>query len=499
MAIEYVKIRNYRSIETLDLTLGNLNALIGGNNAGKSNILRAVDLVIGGVWPSHPFDDRDYYCLDGTRTISITVMFTAPLACDADVRGFCLSFDSIHGVEFVPVDATETPCIWPGGRPKRVSNVMRAEVPLLYIDLDRLAERQLRSTQWTLYGRMLREIEKSVPPGDRAAFAQAVQVALDTHLRPHLEHAQTVIDALVQRQTGLQIDLDFRAVDPLEVLKGVRPFVKDGSLMSDPEDVGAGVQSALTVAVARAYTEIVNEPLTLAIEEPELYLHPHGCRHFYRLLREIAGQGLQVIYTTHSRSFVSAGDFDDLYIVRKATTTGTTVTEGRTYAPPGGVNALRLQSKFNERLNEAFFASAVVLVEGDPDEIACRCALEHLTLDLDRQSISVLSVGGKDEIGPIAQLLLALGIPTFALVDEDPGNPNSAATQASIVAIVGPNRVFLQRPDLEGLFALATKPSRLRAMTIFPAWFANGANVTPQVYVDLCAQVIMLSSPPATP
>jgi predicted ATPase len=32
----------------------------------------------------------------------------------------------------------------------------------------------------------------------------------------------------------------------------------------------------------------------IAIEEPELFLHPHGMRHFYRLLRELASNGIQM-------------------------------------------------------------------------------------------------------------------------------------------------------------------------------------------------------------
>src|SRR5260370_38772195 len=85
----------------------------------------------------------------------------------------------------------------------------------------------------------------------------------------------------------------------------------------DPEECGAGVQSAIALAVAKAYADIVKNPVVLALEEPELYLHPHGCRHFYRLLHEFAGAVLQIIYTTHERSFVNVGDFDSVHIVRK--------------------------------------------------------------------------------------------------------------------------------------------------------------------------------------
>lgn len=41
MTIRRVCIENYRSIENLDFEFSSVNALVGANNSGKSNILRA--------------------------------------------------------------------------------------------------------------------------------------------------------------------------------------------------------------------------------------------------------------------------------------------------------------------------------------------------------------------------------------------------------------------------------------------------------------------------
>jgi hypothetical protein len=56
---------------------------------------------------------------------------------------------------------------------------------------------------------------------------------------------------------------------------------------------------------------------------------------------------------------------------------------------------LKIQSRFNDSLNEMFFARCVILVEGPVDEIACRCALEAEGVELDRESVSVMPLGGK--------------------------------------------------------------------------------------------------------
>lgn len=488
MSIRTIKIENYRSVKSLSFDLGPVNATIGPNNSGKSNILRALNAILGETWPTRPFTEKDLHKYDPNAVIAITVLFDAPLLTDSDVHGFILRYSLQEEVDYLPVDASGNPCTWPGGRIKRVSRDMRNEVALLYLGPEREADKQLRSTPWTLYGRLLKQIEGSIQEQDKSAFVQKVTEAAQDHLRTALDPAQAIIDDFVRRQTGLDVQLDFRLLHPMEVLKNVRPYVLDSSMTHDPEDVGAGVQSALAVAIAKAYADIVRRPLILAIEEPELYLHPHGCRHFYRLLRELSEHGLQIIYTTHERSFVSAGDFKDIHIVRKAAGE-TTVRSGSTLNLGTSQDRLRLQSKFNERLNEVFFASCVVLVEGDPDEIACKCALEAQGLELDRQSISVIALGGNQEIPTVAELLSGLGIPTIALIDGDPGNAQTAALRTRIEEILGPENTFLTSPNLEGLFNLPRKPSRVEAMTFFPSWSTNTASMIPQVYRDLAARI----------
>jgi predicted ATP-dependent endonuclease of OLD family len=483
--IRRIIINNFRSIEHRDIPLGSMNAFIGPNNSGKSNILRALDTVIGDTWPSRPFTDRDFFQHDTTRTIEILVLFDAALQCDQTVHGFRLAYDLAHGVDYNAVDDAGDVLI-AFNRPKRVTNEMRNEVALLYLELDRQSERQLRPSTWTLYGKLLRRIESGLPAADRTAFVTAVSNAITNHLQGHLNPVQQAISDLVQRQTGLGVQLNFRLVDPIEALKGVRPYVIDPPMNSDPDDVGAGVQSAIAIAVAKAYADIARQPLMIAIEEPELFLHPHGMRHFYRLLRELADNGLQVVYATHEQAFVSAGDHEAIHIVRK-TGGQTNVTSGSTIALPAGQAGLQLQSKFNDRLNEAFFASAVVLVEGDCDEIACKCAFDALGVQTDRDSISILGLSGIREIPTVARLLVAFGIPTVALVDEDPGNPNTTAATAQITATIGVANVFQHVPNIETVFGLAHKPSRVDAMTTFPAWFA--ANPVPQVHQDLAARV----------
>ena len=62
MIITKLKIKKYKSIEdmTLEFVKGK-NIIVGQNNCGKSNIISAINLVIGEKYPPKRFDDNFYF------------------------------------------------------------------------------------------------------------------------------------------------------------------------------------------------------------------------------------------------------------------------------------------------------------------------------------------------------------------------------------------------------------------------------------------------------
>ena len=166
--------------------------------------MRALNAVLGETWPTRPFSEKDLHLYNETATIAVTVLFDQPLTCDPDVSGFRLAWSPREETEYVAVDANGDPCTWPRGQLKRVTKQMRNEVSLLYLGLERQAERQLRTTQWTLYGKLLRRIEGAIADTNKERFTGAVRAAVDSYVRGELNPAQGVIDEFVRRQTGLE-------------------------------------------------------------------------------------------------------------------------------------------------------------------------------------------------------------------------------------------------------------------------------------------------------
>ena len=63
-------------------------------------------------------------------------------------------------------------------------------------------------------------------------------------------------------------------------------------------------------------------PIILAIEEPELYIHPQLGKLFYDVLLTFSGKD-QVIYTTHSPRFIDVYEYESIALITKTKVDGT--------------------------------------------------------------------------------------------------------------------------------------------------------------------------------
>jgi putative ATP-dependent endonuclease of OLD family len=488
--IERLIIKNFRSFKELEIKLGQINAFIGPNNAGKSNIMAALKLVLGRTRPSvHLFNDKDFHNYDKSRDIEIEVRFDRYLATSPQVGGyplqvwgFRLEYDG-DNCDYVATNRDGEVLTWPSGKEVHISNEMKDEVLLMYLGLSRQAYQQIKPTQWTIYGKLLRHIEKAIDSSKKKKFKSDIESTYEANVALDLKPVIDSTKEFVKKQTGLDLDFKLSIVDPMETLKNLRPYFRElgATIEFDAEDVGSGTQSALAIAIARTYAQLVRQPIALAIEEPELYLHPHACRHFYQLLLEIAEEGVQIFYTTHERSFVDLMHHQNIHLVRMVSRE-TCVTSGNSLSLSLS-EATKIASKFDSTLNEIFFANRVILTEGPADKIATQHALEKQGINLDKENISVAECGGRGSIKDIATILKHFEIPCHVLIDEDPGNSETQRTIEDLRSLIGNENVFLASPGLERLFSLPSKPSKKDALEIFPQWFQN--NAIPAVYVDL--------------
>ena len=194
----------------------------------------------------------------------------------------------------------------------------------------------------------------------------------------------------------------------------------------------------------------------IAIEEPELFLHPLAQGQFYRLLREMAepdqGEPIQILYATHSGNLLDLEHFDDVCIVRKTVVDGdwtTTVKQGsytqllRTLQEWGvdGATAdsirARLKATFDPSRTAGLFADTVLLVEGPTEELALPTYAQTAGIDLDALNIAVVSAGGETTIPTLLNVFQQLEIPCYVLFDGDAHQPEDHAKAIDVARACG--------------------------------------------------------------
>lgn len=159
--VRSIRIRNFRSVgEPLELAMPERGplVLVGANNAGKSNIVRAVDLLLGEGWPgSFEPSDHDHYGRSRDAVpIEITARVTGVVVPTRD--GGWFEVDAMRW-RFDPDDDRRSAfdLIAADGYERYGFNEARDQCFCMVIGADRRLQYQLSYTsKWTLLSRLMR-------------------------------------------------------------------------------------------------------------------------------------------------------------------------------------------------------------------------------------------------------------------------------------------------------------------------------------------------------
>jgi predicted ATP-dependent endonuclease of OLD family len=465
MRLKTLRVQNFRSLQTLEIELPQVCAIVGPNNSGKSNILEAIRRVLAPEYGprARDFTEDDVYLRDETLDIEIECTFHPPLeykklknADPVKIERFRFVYDRYQigpqaGNRRLDQSALnaegEKPTVMTSyggkGRQPRFEPVLgipqdlRDTVPLIYIGTDRSLKRQLPSAQYSLLRRIFEGInerlndpsqtvkvkgadgnDKDVPRIER--FQYLMSRALDLLRTEEFDKLEAAIKKNALEQLGLDadadtIDLFFTPLSTMDFYKSLDIIIKDHGFSISATEVGEGFQNAIVLAVLRAFEETHRSGAILLIEEPEMFLHPQMQRSLYKTLRKIGGTN-QVIYTTHSPHFVSVPEYKDVLLVRRD--------EGGTYVVQSSLaDDAKRREKFLKELDpersELFFAKRLLLVEGDTEKLALPEYAKALDLDLDRAGATIVEVGGKRNLKDFAELAISFEIPTGIVYDKD--------------------------------------------------------------------------------
>ncbi len=262
-----------------------------------------------------------------------------------------------------------------------------------------------------------------------------------------LEQALSVgLGPITPGNPSIRLQMEATIPDLSQVFMKGKIQIEDGVELNFSQH-GLGLQRSFVASALHAWCEIIGrqedgQDYLFAIEEPELYLHPHAARVFIKTFEEIAQQD-QIIFTTHSSEFVNQVPLDNVISIRRQRNHRHIVQPNLDSLLPK--EKTKVQRYLREHRSDMLFARSVLLVEGASEQFAIPAFAQKLGSDLDKVGVSIVFVNGKNNFQTYNQILSAFGIQHVILADGD-GNAASTKTEYEAWGVDG---IFVLDEDFE--------------------------------------------------
>lgn len=379
-------VTNFRSITNHHrIPLRDSTILIGKNNEGKSNVLRALNIAMRAL-KAHAGDDpittrdpwryqwrRDFPISLQGRTHGTESIFRLEFELDegevTEFRGQIKS--ALNGT--LPIEikfgknsiaAIHVPKRGPGGtalskKSSKIASYIAEHIEFNYIPAIRTEDEALSVVQEMLsdelslleedkgYQECMEKIEALQQPILKRVSA-SIKTSLSQFL-PNISGVEVVVPSSARR---------------LALRSQCKVYVDDGS-RTLLEYKGDGVKSLAALGLLKDKNKQVAASI-IAIEEPESHLHPGAMHGLKEVISELAKDN-QVVLTTHCPLFVDRGSISTNIII-----------DSNSARPARDIGTLRalLGVRASDNLVNA---SHVLVVEGDEDVLALTSLLSHLS------------------------------------------------------------------------------------------------------------------------
>lgn len=452
MKIARLRIQGFRTVERgLDCKLEPLTVFTGANNSGKSGIVRALDLFFNNGGDPANFEPHIRVSPESTErkkrfTALITVWFGDLPDWLSDKYAASLNSSGLLPVRlrFRPKQRSLEYLLFANGRVKdgvsdgRISKAIHSDISkdilLRVIPESRDIQREFRTELGEAFATM-RESVIEAGHGKAAKAAAELHQALSEILEGSLaKKLNTNLGNIIPEhwfKVGTLDQREFARIVMQEAFGRYPMCAKcpDGDSI-DLEQIGAGFQSNVLIALYRSVASLTEKKLILCVEEPETHLDPNAQRRTYHDWSRLSSDDReveQILINSHSAFIVNEAQPEEIVVVRRDGN-NRTVTSQLTTDFLAKNDAVHLKTKIlGLRNSDVFFSDGIVLVEGDSDAVAVRGCLDLMLkrnpvagqTSLSGLGISVIDCGGAKSIPPLARILKQLCIPFVMVFDKD--------------------------------------------------------------------------------
>lgn len=427
--IKELKIQNFKSIEdeTIEFNKG-LNILVGTNNAGKTNIVEALDLLLGDVYLPN-FEPTTDHFFNGEEDREIII--EATLDCDTNeikdiVPGLGsqlnirFKYSKSHGGFFEVNRNSQWEC---KGDKYPFGYYWDFEKKLFFLRVKSLRNiMEIAPIRWKSPLKYFKEIIiRNAPKEKIGEVVKKIDDAKDK-LSKIDEVGKIVDDLLKISQDQADIKKIFISPTPTkysDILNEMKILIDDGYL-SEVTKKGLGTQNLTIISLFRVMAKYIRDnekkSIIYGIDEPEIGLHPHTQRQLIFSLKKLSEYS-QVIVTTHSNHLIDVTQIDNIIRIGKENN------KTKRYKIILTPKEKKFLETHGRNLEEIFFAKRCLVVEGDSEEGFFPEASKKIheneeNYSFDYNSVSVIN-GQGDIMWFFLQFLKNFNIPFVVIFDDD--------------------------------------------------------------------------------
>lgn len=452
--IDKIRIKGFRGLNNIELSLQDTTILTGANNAGKTSVLKALQLALG----NRAFlTIDDFNISNNIRTDSIIVdIRIIPVDVNNNrAENFdenweaCFTEKSIlmdaSGFAYVPIRTIYTNNLARGDfdKTQRILKLWESDIsewydiecsknkpnldsiPFFYIEAQRDVVEDLKVKN-SFLGRMLSQITESYSDQDVKTIEGLIE-----DLNQKAIDSSNVLSIIQSVLSGVDstIDNDESSVKLTPFAKKIRDLNKSISIQYGKKDHsfsmeyhGMGTRSWSSLLAFKAFiknivalsSEDSDSPLypIIAIEEPEAHLHPNAQKKLYAQIHDMPGQKIVSTHSPYIAASAELGQLRNLYKSEQPTI-------GELSISSLNKEELRkIKQKVVNTKGEIIFSKVLVLFEGETEEQALPIFATHYWDRHPSQlGIDFVSVGGAGQYYPFLKFAHDFKIPVFIFSD----------------------------------------------------------------------------------
>ncbi|MEJ6476409.1 ATP-dependent nuclease [Pseudoalteromonas piscicida] len=434
MKIEQVHVVNYRNFSDSIVNFSASTLIIGANDVGKTNLVHGIRLLLDKSLSERDIEpsETDFHIRDdGTQAddFSISIRFDEVKedAVLSILKGH-VSDDAKTVFKIIGFRKSLDYKIFVGESESELEDV-NGRYYLKYINLRYVnAQRNLHKFIETEKKHLLKISQNEIEGAEREAdlkqlskIGRSLNIVNDrvrklNYVKDSTNLVNTELKKLAHTYHDYEVHLDSGSIQVQQFIDGLKLNAStNGSKMLLGGD-GRNNQILLALWKAKSQREFNpgHEVVIYCIEEPEAHLHPHQQRKLANyLINELQGQ---TILTSHSPQITEQYTPDSIINIIKR--------GNSSYAASNGCSDCISESwdSLGYRMSilpaEAFFAKAVLLVEGPSEKLFYSELAKSLDINVDYYNISILSVDGV-QFEVYVNILEALEIPWVIRTDND--------------------------------------------------------------------------------